>query len=91
MYDPDLIVRFYGLRVGKSRARYVTVLCVYHFEHTPSLTLWRDSQRFLCHGCQKTGTLAELVAHLDLEPPPPQAFQPAHPEQLRLPLFDEPF
>lgn len=82
MYDPDLIARAYGLRVGKSRPKRVHVLCPYHSEKTPSLVMWRESQRFLCHGCMATGTLADLVAFLDTDPPPPAAFQPAPAEQL---------
>ena len=62
--DLDWLVARYGLTVGGQNARVVRVLCVFHYENTPSLVLWRESQRFLCHGCCRGGGVDELAEFL---------------------------
>lgn len=86
-YDPDVIARVYGLQVGASNARIVRVSCPVHFERTPSLVMWRESQTYLCHGCGSDGTLGRLVRLLDLDPPRPEAFLTPPEEQLSLFTF----
>ncbi len=41
-------------------------LCVFHNEHTPSLSLFTrgDKSRFRCHGCDAHGDAIDLEAHL---------------------------
>jgi len=88
--DLDEMVRFYGLQVGRSNARVLAVLCVFHQEKTPSLTMWRQSQRFHCFGCQKGGSVQELIQFLDgtsaSDGDRLWRFQPVSKDQLELPL-----
>lgn len=59
---------FHDFRIASRRAdsRSLTVLCVFHQEKSPSLSLWRASGRFHCHGCCVGGTFRELAVHLGL-------------------------
>lgn len=90
-YDLDLLVEQYGLVVGKKNAKRVYVLCVFHHERTPSLIMWRFSQTYHCHGCQKKGSIEELRAYLDTDPPRPKEFQSDDWRQLWFDFCDWPF
>lgn len=85
MYDLDAVVRRHRLVVGRSNARVVQILCVYHHEKTPSLTIWRETQTWYCHGCCKRGTVQELVEFLSgpWQQPEPEQYEDVPPEQLR--------
>lgn len=66
--DIDELVTYFNLSGVRSNARVVRILCVYHHENTASLVMWRESRRFLCHGCGRQGTVAELEAFLAADP-----------------------
>jgi DNA primase len=40
-------------------------LCPYHNERTPSFVLSIEKQIFICFGCNKSGTLNELLNYLE--------------------------
>lgn len=94
----DALLHRLRLAPARNNARAVMILCVYHTERTASLRLWRGSLRFYCHGCQRIGDLADIVAHLTgqergegpvwerLEALVPSLPMDVPPEQLRLPF-----
>lgn len=78
---------FIDLEVGRRSARSVAVLCPLHREKTPSLFIWHGSRRWHCFGCQRGGTLADLVARLVGHPEDPDLWDMTVPAgQLRLPF-----
>lgn len=54
-----------GLDVkSRSNSHEISALCPFHGESRPSFYVNRHSGAFFCHGCQRKGTLPELVSRL---------------------------
>lgn len=54
----------YGLHLATSGARFVA-LCPFHAEQHPSFTIFPNSQRWWCFGCQRGGDVIDLVRLLE--------------------------
>jgi len=56
----DVAARMTTLR---TRGRLEVGLCPFHTERTPSFTVYPESQRFICYGCQRAGDVIDLLKH----------------------------
>lgn len=50
-----------GLHLTKRQSSTPKTLCPFHDDHNPSLTLYRDTQRYHCYACGEHGDVYDLV------------------------------
>jgi DNA primase len=60
----EAVATRYGLALATSGARLVA-LCPFHKETRPSFTIFPETQRWWCFGCQRGGDVIELVRLLE--------------------------
>ena len=63
--DMGEYVEFRGIELHPKRGRVRQGLCPFHNEENGSFTVYADSQRFYCFGCDARGDIIEFIQQLD--------------------------
>lgn len=63
-HDLEAVAAQHGVTLQASGARFVA-LCPFHVETHPSFTIFPESQRWWCFGCQRGGDVIEFVRLLE--------------------------
>ena len=56
----------YGIKVRQRGRGYVKMLCPFHNDHNPSLSIKMSTNRFTCFGCGARGDVFEFVMKKEL-------------------------
>ncbi len=58
------VLASYGITLSRQQGQ-VTVLCPFHSDHTPSLSINLDNNMFHCFACQASGDILDFVARIE--------------------------
>jgi len=58
------VLASYGIALSRQQGQ-VTVLCPFHSDHTPSLSINLDNNMFHCFACQAGGDILDFVARIE--------------------------